>query len=87
MPENYILRDLPRGGDLPVRLVGLIDDHACTALLNVEKAANKASTSASTKFDHYIPYYNKNLRFVLVIKRKHPMFDDKEPIIFISLPN
>lgn len=83
MPDNYTLLGVNQP-DVDVRLVGVINENECEAILNDEEAANKIATAATISFSDFAPYYEGNRRFILVVRNKHPRFNNQSPIVFIS---
>jgi len=86
MPENYTLRDMHGTGkeEVKVRLVGVITDFEAKAVLNVKNAARMVSTSNTIEFPKTYIYCHHKYRFVIVVRTKSPLFENKEPIIYIS---
>lgn len=84
MPDNYTLLDVNTTDDVDVRLVGIVSELECEAILNDEDAPRKISTATSIDFGDFAPYHMRTSRFVLVVRNKSARFDNKEPIIFIS---
>jgi len=81
MGENYLVQ-IDKGEEVPVRLVGLIDEKECEAVLNTEDAARKVSTAEGISTHDAPSPFGK--RFVLVIRVASVAFGKDVPIIFIS---
>ena len=81
MSANYLLKIDKNEEEVAVRLVGIIDEKECEAVLNTEDAARKVSTAGSIQIDTINPY---GKRFVLVVRVKSSIFGNDVPIVFIS---
>lgn len=84
MSNKYTLLGLSPSEDRKVRLVGIINNKECEAIINDKNAARKISTSESIKFDDFKPYTNNDKRFVIVSLYNIPKFNNTSPIVFIS---
>ena len=67
MPENYLMKVNDKE-EVSVRLVGIISEEDCEALLNTEEAIRKVSTAENVDLrDPSVPSVI-NMRFVVIIK-------------------
>ena len=81
MADNYVMT-IDEDEEIPVRLVGLIDNRECEAFLNTEGAEKKVATSPSFTIDARDNAYRK--RFVMVVREKSKALGGQVPHIFIS---
>lgn len=87
MPDNYTLQATVITDDVDVRLVGIITEEECEAIINSNDGhiPRKISTAQSIRFDDYVGAYHKcNRRFVLVLRNKSKRFENNTPAIYIS---
>jgi len=85
MSCNYTLAVCVDGGllhEILVRLVGLINENECEAVLNTKYAARKISTSAAIDLRRQRHINGK--RFVVVVSQVSIPFGKRVPNIFIS---
>ena len=67
MPENYLMK-VNDGEEVPIRLVGLIDEADCEALLNTEDGVNRVSTAENIGINDVGIPSAINRRFVAILK-------------------